>query len=72
MLRVRLAALAIIVAGGALLARPAEGTYIPPSTDPPPAMYCCCVKAWYGCTDQFCCSRTGCTSSASGCTVTQT
>lgn len=72
MLRVRLAALAIIVAGGALLARPAQGTYIPPDPGSGPPQYCCCIKAWYGCTSQYCCSSVGCTSSSGGCKITPT
>lgn len=72
MKRVRLAALAIILAGGALLARPAQGTYVPPPTNPGEPQYCCCIKAWYGCTEQYCCSDVGCSTSSTGCKVTPT
>jgi hypothetical protein len=71
MRNVRLAALAIILAGGVLLARPAEGTYTPPPADSGEPLYCCCVKTLLGCGD-YCCSRTGCSISVNGCKLTQT
>ena len=70
MLRVRLAALAVILVGGSLLARPAQGTYIPPPIDSGgPPQYCCCERTWFGCAD-YCCSTTGCSISSTDCKVT--
>jgi hypothetical protein len=67
MFKVRLAAVAIIALGSALLTRPAQATYRPPVDDGAP-QYCCCTMTLFGC-GNYCCSKNGCTSSASGCTV---
>ena len=62
--KLRLAALALTVAGSALLARPAEATYRPPEE------YCCVYKAKTIFTETIisrCCYPGGCTVTPDGC-----
>jgi hypothetical protein len=60
---VNLAALAVIVGGGAVLARPApaSATYIDPWGGGGGSTYCCASQ------DAYCCSRTGCSTVAGVC-----
>lgn len=61
--RIRILAMAVVAAGGAVLATPtpAEATY-----KPPPPQACCCMMVDGRCVTK-CCFAIGCTVNADGC-----
>lgn len=63
--RIRLLALAVVAAGGGILASPraAHATY-----QPPPLPYCCCEISGGQCINR-CCSLIGCSINGNGCTT---